>query len=349
MTWPGACFEVFIVMRTTWIRFTATGCVIAAIAWTPIARAQSNKVAAEALFEEGRKLVAQNPAQACPKFAESQRLDPSPSTLLNLGSCYERIGKTASAWATYREAASMANALNRQPMVAIAQRHAASVEPDLARLVLTPSAPSEGLEIKRDGQVVGRGEWDVAVPVDPGVLTIEAVAPGKKKWTATIEVAERGKTVSFTIPPLEDGPPEAQPPTTTSAEMPAGGQVAYDTATPPHHRVQWHKPAALVAGGIGIAGLVVGTVFVLQAKSKYDDSLANCPASSNVCSPQGVSQRDDARSAGNIATAAYVFGGASLVTGVVLWVLAPRSEKPRTNAGVNLLPGLGGVTMVGRW
>ena len=338
-----------------WMTLSATGCLLATIAWTPVARAQSNKVAAETLFEEGRKLIAQrNPAQACPKFAESQRLDPSPSTLLNLGSCYERIGKTASAWATYREAASAANALNRPTLVTVAQHHAASVEPGLARLVITPSVPVDGLEITREGQLVGRGEWDLAVPVDPGAITIEASAPKKKKWTTSIEVAQAGKTVTVTVPALEDAPIELQaqtqpqtPTTTTSAEMP--GRTVYDTVSPSPSHVAWQKPVALVAGGVGIAGLAVGTVFVLKARSKYDDSLAKCPSGNNLCSLEGVSLRDDARSAGNIATAAYVAGAVSLGAGAVLWLTAPKSEAPRNTAEIHLSPSPGGAMIYGRW
>src|SRR5271156_1769624 len=71
----------------------------------------TDKVAAEALFEEGRRLVAAGSfADACPKFADSERLDPSGGALLNLASCYEKLGRSATAWVTYREAASAASA-----------------------------------------------------------------------------------------------------------------------------------------------------------------------------------------------------------------------------------------------
>src|SRR5690348_1000013 len=95
------------------VRVAALGSVLA---WSATAHAQaaSQKATAEALFEEGRKLMAEGKvAEACPKFADSEQLDASSSTLLNLASCYEKLGRTASAWATYREAASLANANGR--------------------------------------------------------------------------------------------------------------------------------------------------------------------------------------------------------------------------------------------
>ena len=69
----------------------------------------ADKAAAQALFDEGKRLMdAGQFAQACPKFADSEKLDPGVGTLLNLGVCYEKNGQTASAWATYKEAASAA-------------------------------------------------------------------------------------------------------------------------------------------------------------------------------------------------------------------------------------------------
>ena len=69
-----------------------------------------DKAAAQVLFDEGRTLMdAERYGEACPKFAESLRLDAALGTQLNLARCYQLVGKTASAWILYLEAAALAN------------------------------------------------------------------------------------------------------------------------------------------------------------------------------------------------------------------------------------------------
>src|SRR5438132_715593 len=130
----------------------------AVLALAPRARAEtaSNQAAAEALFNDGRRLVGEGKfAEACPKFAESQRLDPAPGTLLNLGGCYEKNGQTASAWATFKLAASIAKQRGRADFESVAREHIAKLEPRLSTLTITVTARPDGLAVKRDGADVG--------------------------------------------------------------------------------------------------------------------------------------------------------------------------------------------------
>src|SRR5258706_4007829 len=77
-----------------------------ALAWSGLAHAAGkNAVAAQALYDEARQLVAAGKfEQACPKLKASYELDPGGGTLLNLADCYERQGKTAQAYATFKDA-----------------------------------------------------------------------------------------------------------------------------------------------------------------------------------------------------------------------------------------------------
>ena len=110
--------------------------------------------AARSLFDEARVLLQQGKAaQACPKLEESQRLDPGMGTLFNLADCYERLGRTASAWAEFREAVSAAHNAGSLDREQAAKQRAAALEPKLSYLTIVPP-PGNAPAVTRDGSPV---------------------------------------------------------------------------------------------------------------------------------------------------------------------------------------------------
>lgn len=294
----------------------------------------NNQVAAEALFREARKLLDQGQyEQACEKLAASQKLDPAVGTLLNLGRCYEKLGRTASAWGAYREAAAAAHANGQAERLKSARAAADSVEPNLSRLTIVVPQSVSALQptIERNGQAVPPELWGIAVPIDPGEQTIVARAPDKKPWTTRVSVVTKAAQ-TVTVAELEADPAAAAPvapstePVTTPPPTPqtdAGGS-SWNT----------QKTLAVVFAGVGVTGVAVGAIQGLKFKSKKDDADEICPSSCDDPEySQSLALRDDAKDARTIAIIGGAVGGASLITAAVLWFTAdsgaPESAKLR--------------------
>jgi tetratricopeptide (TPR) repeat protein len=138
---------------------------------TALAASAQDSAVAQSLYDQARTLAAAgNWADACGKFEESQRLDPTPVTEYHLADCYEHAGRTASAWTTFLDLATTARAAKRADREKAATDRATALEPKLTRLVVDvpPGAQVPDLVVRRDGEAVGRGQWGTPVPVDPG-------------------------------------------------------------------------------------------------------------------------------------------------------------------------------------
>ncbi|MEO7111025.1 MAG: hypothetical protein ABI183_11360, partial [Polyangiaceae bacterium] len=179
---------------------------VGALACPQIARAAGGDAAiAEELFTDAKRLLDQgDTAHACPKFAESLRLDPTLGTRLNLAHCYEVAGKTASAWGEYKEVLRQANATNDAKRAEIAQDHITQVEAKLSRVTLR-SATVDGVAFKLDGAALQAAVVGTPFPVDPGDHDIEATAPAKKTYKASFHVDAQMSTI-VDVPALEDAP-----------------------------------------------------------------------------------------------------------------------------------------------
>lgn len=280
--------------------------------------ARADVAGAEALFQQGRELLAQGrTAEACDRFAESQRLDASSGTLINLASCHETLGKTASAWAEFLAAARLALAQSRPDRAEEAERRAAALVPRLSRLTISASAPPPALVVLRDDTEVGA--LDVAIPVDPGSHTIRASAPGYEPWTTTIELTTDGEQKRVEVPRLVRTPPV---PVTTSPKQPPPFLAV--PVEHPAHDAHPSRPLPLgfwASAGTTVAAAGVGTVFGVLSLNSYSTASSACPEHVN-CDEGALSARDRAEIQANVANVA--FATALAAAGVATWLFFAR-------------------------
>ena len=321
-------------------RLATTAAALAILAVTSPSWAQpspANKATSSALFADAQALLtAGRVNEACPKFAEAQRLYPTAGTLLNLGDCFERStpSRTASAWGAFKQAEVMARNNGDVGRQGEASQRALALEPVLSKvtLVVPPPARVQGLEVRWDGLSVGEGMWGTAVPVDAGEHAIEASAPGKTSWSRKLFVQPNGGTVPVPIPELPRAPLAAVP-------VPGGA--------PPESSWSTQRYVGVGLGVIGVAGVVVGAIFGAKAAGKNTDSLPHCLLNDiTLCDATGVGLRNDAFSAATVSTVAMVVGGAALVGGTITFLTAPSGTakiQPVVGAG------FGGLTLRGTW
>jgi serine/threonine-protein kinase len=304
----------------------------------------ADRAAAETLFDEAVKLLETNDAAAaCPKLEESQRLDPGVGTLLYLADCYKLVGRTASAWATFREAAYAAKSAGQYDREQLASSEAEALRPKLTYVVFNVTgSDTPGLQVKRDGQAVGKALWESPVPMDPGDHQLEVSAPQKKTWTGTFSVADvPQQTTTVPIPLLEDAPPE---PILTVG--PQGGGPPPPSDRKGRGKVQ--RTFGWAVAGAGVVGLGLSGAFALMAVGDHNSADEEClPTDRLQCSSKGVELGESAVNKANIAGVMLGVGGVLAATGVILIVTAP-SDSDSAQIGVGAQVGaVNGMTVKG--
>jgi hypothetical protein len=335
-------------------RFCVAAAAALVAAFTAASAGAEDTVAAQALFDQAKKAMAAHQyEEACPKLEESYRLDPGLGTLLNLGDCYEHQGRLATAWGKFTELEARARAAGQESRSRIGKQRAAALAPKLSNLVVNVTAPdTAGLEVRRDGVAIGRAEWGTPIPADAGEHTIEATAPDHESWSAKVTVPPDAKTAAVAVPMLEALPADAAQTMPVATVQPTGpAHPATLPATPPEsksHGLGGQRAWALVAGGLGLVGVGVGTYFGLASMSKHDDATKVCPTSTctGPNAHNGSQLWSDAVKDGNVATIAFIVGGVGLATGVTLWLTAPASRDARS---VGLVVGPGHLALRGDW
>lgn len=294
----------------------------------------SNVALAETLFTAGRALMdEQRYAEACTKFEESNRLDPSAGTVLNLGRCLELQGKTASAWARYKEAIVLGNATGKPRQVTAAETYIADIEPRLSKLEVVVTEAVPGLRIRAGAVEVGEAARGLPFPIDPGNYTITAEAPGYEPWRAEVELGERASK-RIEIPALakrpgDHRPPELQPSTQPNAFVIAGS----------------------VVGGAGVVSVAIGAVFgglVLSDTDELETDPTLCP--DHRCTSEGLARLESTETKATVSTATLVAGGIAVAGGATLLAIGLTTKTAPPQATVApLLGDTMGLVVLGVW
>jgi hypothetical protein len=283
---------------------------------TAPARAQAeDQAAARSLFEEGRRLLKEGQyTDACRKLEAASKLYASAGILLNLGDCFEKVGRSASAWTEFGEAVSVAGRARREDQVKEAKHRQKALEPKLTRLSVRVASEVAGLTIKRDGTDLSSAMWGTAVPTAVDVPELKPLP------------------VVSTPPPRREPEPPASAPATTPLSEPAQQSRS--------HVLDW----ALVGGGaaVGIAG---GVLMVIAA-----DQTNRARAENALMHMQAVTDYNSAQTPYYVGLAGVIAGGAAVTAGVILLFIGSGSG---TTTGLRAFPWVGsgtsGVGVTGAW
>jgi len=310
--------------------------------------AQSDKAAAEALFREAMRLSkASDFKGACPKFEESLRLEPSLGAQYYLADCYEKIGRTASAWANFTEVADKERLAGDLGKEQAARARANALESKLSHLsVEVEDRALPGLSVRRGDVPIGSGQWGLSVPVDPGSYEIRASAPGRRDWSHTVEVPS-GANVTERVPALEAAPGVEAPAASSAPAAPLAPAPREQRPAPaPSSHAQ--RTVGVVVAASGVAALGVSGVLAVLAKSANTDSKRSGECdSANFCSKTGLADRNRAVSLADAATVVSIVGAAAAVSGAILWLTAPTEHRESARATTQVGLGLDSVFVRG--
>jgi hypothetical protein len=280
-----------------------------------IAKADTSEVtvAAEALFEQAIALMdASNFDAACPKLEESLRLDPAGGTALNLGYCREKQGKPASAYAAYADAASYAVRDGRQEREELARTRMKALEPSLPRVLVAVTDPNPDLVIVLDQVQLRAVAYQSALPIDPGIHSIEARAPGCVSWHDTFNAPAAGVLRTVSIPKLILVPP-------------TGAMPSNELATPKHTGA---KIAFASAGGL----TAIGAVFGILAATSLASAKRNHCNQIEACDERGNQLKDQANALAWTSNVGFSGALVAAVVGGVLYFTARRPSHTATRA-----------------
>ncbi len=272
---------------------------------------------ARAKFQQATELEhAGNWAGALSAFREVGTVRMTPQVRYHIAFCEEKLGKLVVALGGYEMA--LGEAENMAPdFVAEVQTAIEQLKARIPKITISRGDGAEAATIELDGVALGNSSVGVETPIDPGPHTVSATAPGREKFSETVNISEQeAKTLTIEMAELASDAPT----TTTTGGI--GEPVATDEG--PKFGI-----APYVLGGVGAVGLITSGVLFALNQSAVSDLESRCP--NNTCdTSKDPSAQDDFNAAKTKETFAWVAGGvgvAALGTGVALFLLDRKPSQ----------------------
>jgi hypothetical protein len=289
----------------------------------------TNDARAEILFNTAKQLQSGGQtADACDLFSESKRLAPGIGVSLHLADCYERVGRTASAWQEFESAERMARDRGDDKRADLARDHARALEPRLERLTLAtaPGAAHPGWQVMLDGAQLPADHWNTAMAMDPGDHTVVVGVPGRAARTLRAHLDAGSNAVTLQLDEAPALPLAMSRPSGSTSQTESETQIATSAPSPPESSAgsgseAWRTWAEVGLVGITAVGVGFGSFFMIRRGHFIEEGPPADPILTNQAS--------------TAATISFVASGVALTSAFVLFFTTPG---PKGQVGLVVAP-----------
>jgi tetratricopeptide (TPR) repeat protein len=301
------------------------------------AAASADAQKATALFQKGNDLFKANKyAPALEQFKQSYALLPSPNSHLYVARCLAQLGKARDAWIEFDRTADEATAGGEK----YAQTHDTAVQerdelaPKVALVSVVVPDAAKGVTVRVGAYDIPPDHVGRPYPVDPGTAEVVVQAPGRAPahQSVTANLGER-REVTLAAGP-EQGEPPPPPPETGKG-------------------LNGLRVGGIVAGGVGVVGLILFAAEGAASKSTYNQLSQMCNGQAGCAGQAGAGRAsaDSLISSGKtqqaVANAGLAIGVIGIAAGATLIGLsfrkAPSDAAPATTSELVLGPKWAGV------
>jgi hypothetical protein len=335
------------------LRPTVYAAVAVALAWTtPViaspqggGTADSGHPAMDAATAENkfnvclRLFKAGKMADALPIFREIADGNGSPNARLYVGHCLQQLGKYVDAHKAFTAVVKQTTQRGDnkyEPTREAALAQLGLLEPRVAKVVVSLADVPPGLAVTLDATPLEEKDLGSPIVVEPGAHRIEGSATDMAPLSRDVSVeAGESKTTILAFKKLEAPAPVASGPATKPESAPSKPFPM--------------RTVGLVAGGVGVAGLVFFTIEGLMAKSTFHRMSDTC-GSAGCSNPSQLSEIDKGRSQQTLANVGLVVGLVGLSAGAVLFVVGGRAQgNDAATVAVSGAPGGGTFSYTGKF